>query len=128
MVFAIHRHESAMGVHGCTGPPILNPLPPPSLPHPSGLSQSTSFGCPSSGIELALVICFTCGNIHVSVLFSQISHPHLFPQSPKVCSSHLCLFCLPAYRITITVFLNSIYIYIYTHTHTHTHTYTHTHI
>ena len=48
------------------------PLPPPSPPYPSGLSQSTGFGCPASWIELALVTYFTYGNIHVSVLFSQI--------------------------------------------------------
>ena len=51
---------------------ILNPHPPPSPPHPSGLSWSTCFGCPASCIELALVICFTYGNVHVSMLFSQI--------------------------------------------------------
>ena len=41
------------------GPPILNPPSPFSPPHPSGLSQSTSFGCPASCIKLALVIYFT---------------------------------------------------------------------
>ena len=58
MVFAIHRHESAMGAHVSA--------------HPSGLSQSTSFECPASCTELALVIYFTHGNIHVSMLISQI--------------------------------------------------------
>ena len=33
-------------------------VPPPSPPHPSGLSQSTSFECPVSCIKLALVIYF----------------------------------------------------------------------
>ena len=37
------------------------------------------------------------------------SHPCLLPQSPKVCSLHLCLFCCLAYRVIITIFLNSIY-------------------
>ena len=41
-------------VHMCA--PILNPLPPPSPPLPSGLSQSTGFEFPASCIELALVI------------------------------------------------------------------------
>ena len=36
------------------------------------------------------------------------SHPHL-PQSPKDCSLHLCLFCCLAYRVIVTIFLNSIY-------------------
>ena len=35
-------------------------------------------------------------------------HPHLLPQSPKVCSLHLCLFCCLAYGVIITIFLNSI--------------------
>ena len=37
------------------------------------------------------------------------SHPHLLPQSPKVCSVHLCLFFCFAYRVIITIFLNPIY-------------------
>ena len=48
------------------------PLSPPSLPHPSRLSQGTSFGCPASCIELARVICFTCGNVRV--LSATLSH------------------------------------------------------
>ena len=36
------------------------------------------------------------------------SHPCLLPQSPKVCSLHLCLFCCPAHRVIVTIFLNSI--------------------
>ena len=37
------------------------------------------------------------------------SHPLPLPQSPKVCSIHLCLFCCLAYRVIVTIFLNSIY-------------------
>ena len=62
MVFALHGHKSAMGVHVST---------PPSPSHPSELSQCTGFECPVSCIELELVICFTYGNIHVSMLFTQ---------------------------------------------------------
>ena len=74
--FVIHTHESATGVHVFPHPepPLLTPSP----PHPSGLSQSTSFECPASCIELALVIYFTYGNIHVSMLFS-----HIIPPSPS---------------------------------------------
>ena len=47
-------------------PAILKPLPT-SLPlHPAGLSQSTSFECPSSCIKLSLVIYFTYGNAILS--------------------------------------------------------------
>ena len=78
--FAIHWHESATGVHVS---PIPKPLPPPSPSHPSGLSQCTSFECPVSCIELGLVIYFTYGNIHVSMLFSQIIPPSPFPTESK---------------------------------------------
>ena len=37
------------------------------------------------------------------------SHPHLLPQSPKVCSLHLGLFCCLAYRVIILIFVNSIF-------------------
>ena len=37
------------------------------------------------------------------------SHPLPLPQSPKVHSTHLCLFCCLTYRVIITIFLNSIY-------------------
>ena len=76
MVFAIHQHESAMGI-----PVSLHPEPSP--PYPSGLSQSTSFGCPASCTELALVIYFTYGNVLVSMPFSQIIPPLLFPTESK---------------------------------------------
>ena len=39
----------------------------------------------------------------------ETSHPRLLPQSPKVCSVHLCLFFCFAYRVIVTIFLNSIY-------------------
>ena len=51
------------------------PLPPPFPSHPSELSQCTSFECPLSCIELGLVIYFIYGNIHFSMLFSQIIPP-----------------------------------------------------
>ena len=73
VAIAIHQHESAMGVHVSHHPEP--PLLPPSPPHLSGLSQSTSFECPDSCIGLALVIYFTYGNIQVSMLFSQIIPP-----------------------------------------------------
>ena len=36
------------------------------------------------------------------------SHPLPLPQSPKDCSIRLCLFCCLAYRVIVTIFLNSI--------------------
>jgi len=69
MVFAIHQHGAATGTH--VSPTFWTPH------HPSELSQSTGFGCPVSCIEVALVICFPYGNVHVSMLFSLSNHPTL---------------------------------------------------
>ena len=56
-------------------PPILNPSPT-SLPTSSlWVVPEPSFECPASCIKRALVIYFTYGNIHVSMLFSQIILP-----------------------------------------------------
>ena len=69
VVFAIHSHESAMGVHVF----LILTLPPTSLPIPSlRVIPVTSPEHPASCIEPGLVIYFTYDNIHVSVLFSQI--------------------------------------------------------
>ena len=85
------------------------PLPPPSPYHLSGSSQCTSPKHPVSCINLdwrfvsyMIVYTFQCHS-------PKSSHPLLLPQSPKVCSIHLCLFCCLAYRVIITIFLNSIY-------------------
>ena len=107
MVFAIYHHESATDIH--VSPIILN-LPPTFLPTlSSGLSQSTGFECPASCIELALVIYLTYGNVHVSMLFSQIIP--LLPSPTE--SKNLFLTSVsplwPCMWIIITVFLNSIY-------------------
>ena len=69
--------------HRCTCVPIPNPLPLPSPSHPSGSSQCTSPEHPVSCIKPGLVICFTYGNIHVSMLFSQIIPPSPSPTESK---------------------------------------------
>ena len=104
--FATHQHASTTGVHVF---PILNPLPPPSPYHPSGSSQCTSPKLPVSCIEPGLEIRFLYDIIHVLMPFSQIIPSLPLPQSPKDCSIHLCLFYCLAYRVIITIFLNSIY-------------------
>ena len=78
--------------------------------HPSGSSQCTSPEHSVSCIEPALVICFTYENIHVSMWFTQIIHPHLLPQRLKDYSIHLFLFCCLTYRVIVTIFINPIYI------------------
>ena len=92
VVFAIHSHESAMGVQAF---PILNsPRQPASPSHPSELPQCTSPEHPVPCIEPGLVIYFTYDNIYVSMVFSQI-----IPLSPSnttvksYVSGHFFFFC-----------------------------------
>ena len=93
-------------------PPCLLNTPSTSLPpHPSGLSQCTGFECSVSCIKHGLVIYFTYGIYMFQCYSSKSSHLRLLPQSPKVCSLHLCLFCCLTYRVIVTIFLNSIYMH-----------------
>ena len=92
--------------------PFRPPLPPPSPSHPSGSSQCTSPEHLSHASSLGwwsvsplIVGLFQCYSLRTS---------HLLPQSPKVCSVHLCLFFYFACRVIVTIFLNSIYMRWYT--------------
>ena len=69
------------------------PLPPFTPYHLSGSSPCTSPKHPASCIEHRLALRFLNDSIHVSMPFSQIIPPSPSPQSPKVRSTHLCLFC-----------------------------------
>ena len=63
--------------------PSQNPVPNPSPSHSSGVSQCPGLECPVSCIEVGLVIYFTYGNIHISILFSQIIPPSPSPRVQK---------------------------------------------
>ena len=103
--FAILQHESTTGVHVF---PILNTpshLPPHIIPlgHPSAPAPSILY--PASNVDwqftsYMILYMFQCHS-------PRSSHPLPLPQSPKVCSTHLCLFCCLSYRVIITIFLNS---------------------
>ena len=106
--FAIHQHKSATGIHMF---PILNPSPT-SLPVPS------LWVIPVHQPQASRILHWTwTGNSflhdikHVSIPFSQSSHPLPLPQSPEDCSIHRCLFCCLAYRVIITIFLNFTYMH-----------------
>ena len=100
---------------GCTWAPKHEPpsyLPPHIIPPDHPHAPAPSILHPASNIDLRfvsymIVYMFQCHS-------PKSSHPLPFPQSPKVRSTHLCLFCCLAYRVIITIFLNSVYMCQYT--------------
>ena len=79
---------------------LLHPIP---LGLPNAPALSTCLMHPTwlviSALTVYLFQCYSLGT----------PHPRLLPQSPKACSVHLCLFFCFAYRVSVTIFLNSIY-------------------
>ena len=96
--------------HGCRCVPHpdspshlpLHPIPQvhPSAPALSTLSHASNLDWRS--VSHVVIYMFQCYSL-------KSSHPRLLAQSPKDCSRHLCLFCCLAYKVIITIFLNSIY-------------------
>ena len=82
-------------------PPHPIPLGYPSAPALSALFHASNLDW--SSISRMIIYMFQCYSL-------KSSHP-LLPQSPKVCSLYLCLFCCLTYRVIITIFLNSIYMH-----------------
>ena len=104
--------SSQSPVHMCSH---IQNLPPTSLP------RLLFFVVPEHWLWVSCIMHWTCtghlftyGHVHVSVLFSQIIPPLPSPQTPKVCSFHLCLFCCPVCRIIVTISPNCIHMHSYT--------------
>ena len=98
--------------HGCTRVPHPKPpshLPPHPIPlgRPSAPAPSTLYHASNLDwwfVSHVIIYMFQC---HSPIS----SYPCPLPQSPKDCSIHLCLFCCLAYRVIVTIFLNSIYMH-----------------
>ena len=91
---------------GTRGPILNHPSPQgcPSAPALSALFHASNLDCSClSHMVISMLQCYSLKS----------SHPRLLPRSPKVCSLHLCLFCFLAYRVVVTIFLNSIYMCYY---------------
>ena len=105
-------HTSTWIRHECTWVP--NPEHPSHLP-----SQTISLGHPSAPVPNILYPASNLDWRFISYMILYMfqchspksSHPLPLPQSPKDCSIHLCLFCCLAYRVIVTIFLNSIYMH-----------------
>ena len=101
-------HISRWIRHGCTRVPHPEPLshlPPHTTPlsHPSAPAPSTLYHASNLDwlfVSHMIIYMFQCHS-------PKPSHPLPLPQSPKVCSIHLCLFCCLAYRVIIIIFCSS---------------------
>ena len=108
-------HTSTWISHRCTCVPHPKPLSClPPHPIPLGCSSVSALSGLFHAAQLGLVICFTYGNYLFQCYSLKSPHSCILQQSPKVYSLYLCLFCCLAYRIIITIFLNSIYMHSYT--------------
>ena len=80
-------------------PPHPTPQGYPSAPALRTLSHASNLDWRS--VSHMIIYMFECCSL-------KSFHPRLLlPQSPKVCSLYLCLFCCLVYSVNITIFLNS---------------------
>ena len=105
-------HTLAWISHGCKCVP--HPEPPSHVP-PHLITQGHLSAPALSTLSHALNLDWWSVSHMIIYMFQCYSlksfHTRLLPQSPKDCSLHLCLFCCLAYRVIITIFLNSIYMH-----------------
>ena len=94
-------------VYMCSHPEPSSLLPPHTIPLGRPIAPAPSIQYRASNLDWRLIsymilYIFQCHS-------PKSSHPRPLPQSPKDCCIHQCLFCCLAYRVIITIFLNSIY-------------------
>ena len=103
-------HTSTWIRHRYTHVPLPEPptlLPPRTIPLGRLSTPAPSIQYHASNLEWRFVSYMT---LYMFQCHSpKSSHPRPLPQSPKVCSVHLCLFFFLTYSVIITIFLNSIY-------------------
>ena len=104
-IFYWFCHISTWICHGCTRVP--HPESPSRLPlgHPSAPAPSTLYHALNLdwwSVSHMIIHMFQCHS-------TKASHPRPLPQSPKDCSTYLCLFCCLAYWVIITIMPTSIY-------------------
>ena len=105
VIFTIYQHELGMGVQASPYPELPSDLPPHPIPLGCAWAPTLRAVRHVSNLHWSSILHMV---IYMLQSYSFISsHPRLLPQSPEVCSLHLCLFCCPAYRVVVTVFLNS---------------------
>ena len=80
-------------------PPHTIPLGRPSAPVPSIQYRASNLDWRL--VSYMILYMFQCHS-------PKSSHPLPFPQSPKNCSIHQCVFCCLVHRVIVTIFLNSI--------------------
>ena len=99
-----------MGVHVSHHPEPASHLPRHPIPLDCLRASALSALLHASNLQWSSILYMI---IYMFQCYSLIlSHPCLLPHSPKVCSLHLCLFCCLAYRVVVTIFLNSIYMHL----------------
>ena len=99
-LFLFPKHEPPSHL-----PPHIISLNHPHAPAPSILYLASNIDW--RFVSYMIVYMFQCHS-------PKSSHPLPLTQNPKVRSTHLCLFCCLAYRVIITIFLNSVYMCQYT--------------
>ena len=100
-----HRHTCVLHPEPRSDlPPHRIPLGCPNTPAISVLLHALNLD--RSSTSHVVIYMFQCCSL-------KSSHPRLLPQSPKVCSLYLCLFCCLAYRVTYHLSKFHIYVLIY---------------